>query len=95
MTQYNRNSVNLLKNKTVKRRKVRGGLRTDSLHKDLHLGSPILNKNNTGKNNKQEYRKRQLGGRGILTDLAIPAILLYANNTIGKRKTVRFSRKYK
>jgi len=26
------------------------------------------------------------GGRGILTDVAIPAVLLYANNTIGKKK---------
>lgn len=31
--------------------------------------------------------KRTNGGRGILTDVAIPAVLLYANNTIGKRKS--------
>lgn len=52
--------------------------------------------------------KRTNGGRGILTDIAIPAVLLYANNTIGKRKSsksrkprksskkkTRFSRKNK
>ena len=52
--------------------------------------------------------KRTNGGRGILTDVAIPAVLLYANNTIGKRKSrksgksrksrkkkTRFSRKNK
>ena len=49
--------------------------------------------------------KRKFGGRGILTDIAIPAALLFANNTIGKRKSrksrksrkkkVRFSRKYR
>lgn len=51
-------------------------------------------------------RKKQQGGRGILTDIAIPAVLLYANNTIGKKnksrkpkksrkKRLRFSRKKK
>ena len=49
--------------------------------------------------------KRTNGGRGILTDVAIPAVLLYANNTIGKlksrksrksrKKKTRFSRKNK
>jgi hypothetical protein len=49
--------------------------------------------------------KIKKGGRGILTDIAIPAVLLYANNTIGKRKPrksskskkkkTRFSRKNK
>jgi len=50
--------------------------------------------------------KKQQGGRGILTDIAIPAVLLYANNTIGKKnksrkpkksrkKRLRFSRKKK
>ena len=33
--------------------------------------------------------KLKFGGRGILTDVAIPAILLYANNTIGKRKSTK------
>jgi hypothetical protein len=51
-------------------------------------------------------KKKQTGGRGIITELAIPAVLLYANNTIGKKikynkskrnktKRVRFSRKNK
>lgn len=46
-------------------------------------------------------KKKQIGGRGILTEVAIPAILLYANNTIGKKtkrnktKRVHFSRKNK
>ena len=50
--------------------------------------------------------KKQTGGRGIITEVAIPAVLLYANNTIGKKiknnkskrnktKRVRFSRKNK
>ena len=38
--------------------------------------------------------KRKIGGRGILTDIAIPAALLYANNTIGKTKS-RKSKKSK
>jgi len=33
--------------------------------------------------------KRRFGGRGLITDMAIPAILLYANNTIGKSKSVK------
>jgi len=54
-------------------------------------------------------KKTTKGGRGILTDIAIPAVLLYANNSIGKKrrnknkykktrtksKRVRFSRKNK
>ena len=36
--------------------------------------------------------KRKKGGRGILTDIAIPAVLLYANNTIGKRKPMKSSK---
>lgn len=51
-------------------------------------------------------KKNQKGGRGALTEMAIPALLLYANNTIGKKtkrnktthkktKRVRFSRKNK
>jgi len=36
--------------------------------------------------------KRKNGGRGTLIDIAIPAVLLYANNTIGKSKP-RKSRK--
>lgn len=33
--------------------------------------------------------KRRFGGRGVFTDMAIPAILLYANNAIGKNKSVK------
>ena len=39
--------------------------------------------------------KRTNGGRGILTDVAIPAVLLYANNTIGKRKSSKSSKSRK
>ena len=49
--------------------------------------------------------KTKKGGRGVLAEIAIPAVLLYANNTIGKKlkknktknktKRVRFSRKIK
>lgn len=35
------------------------------------------------------------GGRGILTDVAIPAVLLYANNTIGKKKNRKSSKSKK
>ena len=35
------------------------------------------------------------GGRGILTDVAIPAVLLYANNTIGKKKHRKSSKSKK
>lgn len=67
-------------------------------------------KNKTHKNKTQKRKIKQkqasdiVGGRGVLTDIAIPAILLYANNSIGKKikqnkttwnkkKRVRFSRK--
>ena len=51
-------------------------------------------------------KKTKKGGRGVLTEIAIPAVLLYANNTIGKKiksnksnknktKRIRFSRKNK
>jgi hypothetical protein len=33
------------------------------------------------------------GGRGVLTDVAVPALLLYANNTFKRRKSMRKSRK--
>ena len=39
--------------------------------------------------------KRTNGGLGILTDVAIPAVLLYANNTIGKRKSSKSSKSSK
>lgn len=39
--------------------------------------------------------KRRFGGRGVLTDMAIPAILLYANNTIGRRKSVKSHKSHK
>ncbi len=33
------------------------------------------------------------GGRGVLTDVAVPALLLYANNTFRRRKSMRRTRK--
>jgi hypothetical protein len=29
------------------------------------------------------------GGRGVLTDVAVPALLLYANNTFNRRKSMK------
>ncbi len=36
---------------------------------------------------------RQRGGHGILTDVAVPALLLYANNTFKRRKSYKKLRK--
>ena len=36
---------------------------------------------------------RQKGGHGILTDIAVPALLLYANNTFKRRKSYKKLRK--
>ena len=36
---------------------------------------------------------RQRGGQGILTDVAVPALLLYANNTFKRRKSNKKLRK--
>jgi hypothetical protein len=33
------------------------------------------------------------GGRGVLTDVAVPALLLYANNTFKRRKSMKKPRK--
>jgi hypothetical protein len=96
MTVTRNNRLN--KNKTVKRRNK---LSTSSSGKYVYGGA-----------DSQIYvagsSERKFGGRGLLTDIAVPALLLYANNTIGKRKLskskksgkstknkVRFSRKYK
>ena len=38
---------------------------------------------------------RKSGGRGVLTNVAVPALLLYANNTFRRRKTMTKSRKGK
>lgn len=46
-------------------------------------------------------RRRQQGGRGVLMDVAVPAVLLYANQIIKPRKTMgkkhkkNFSRKFR
>jgi|688.fasta_scaffold86353_5 hypothetical protein len=33
------------------------------------------------------------GGRGVLTDVAVPALLLYANNTFKRRKSMKRTKK--
>jgi hypothetical protein len=33
------------------------------------------------------------GGRGVLTDVAVPALLLYANNTFKRRKSMKRAKK--
>ena len=46
-------------------------------------------------------RRKHNGGKGLLVDLAVPAVLLYANQaiksrkTIGKRSKKNFSRKFR
>lgn len=67
-------SVNIImmnKIKTCKTRKMRGGMEP-SPFSNINTASEISTKT---------------GGRGILTDIAVPAVLLYANNTIGKNKS--------
>ena len=44
-----------------------------------------------GNNNNRNNSRR--GGRGVLTDVAVPALLLYANNTFKRRKSIKKSRK--
>jgi len=39
--------------------------------------------------------KRRFGGRGLFTDMAVPAILLYANNAIGKSKSYKSVKSHK
>jgi hypothetical protein len=41
-----------------------------------------------GGNNKR-------GGRGVLTDVAVPALLLYANNTFKRRKSMKRVKKFR
>ena len=50
------------------------------------------NNNNNSNNNDYSNNNNQIGGQGILTDVAVPALLLYANNTF-KRKNLRKLRK--
>jgi hypothetical protein len=42
-----------------------------------------------GRNNRQQ------GGKSVLMDVAVPAVLLYANNNIYKNKTSNKSRKFR
>jgi hypothetical protein len=50
------------------------------------------NNNNNNSNNNNSNNNNQIGGQGILTDVAVPALLLYANNTF-KRKNLKKLRK--
>ena len=53
------------------------------------------NNNSSNNNNNNDYsnnNNNQIGGQGILTDVAVPALLLYANNTF-KRKNLKKLRK--
>ena len=50
------------------------------------------NQNNNNNNNNNQNNNNQIGGQGILTDVAVPALLLYANNTL-KRKSFKKLRK--
>ncbi len=36
-----------------------------------------------------EVKGGRKGGRGVLTDVAVPALLLYANNTFKRRKSMK------
>jgi hypothetical protein len=46
-----------------------------------------------GNNNNNNRNNSRRGGRGVLTDVAVPALLLYANNTFKRRKSIKKSRK--
>jgi len=50
-----------------------------------------------GRNNRQQggRNNRQQGGKSVLMDVAVPAVLLYANNNIYKNKTSNKSRKFR
>jgi len=50
------------------------------------------NNNNNNNNSSNNNNNNQIGGQGILTDVAVPALLLYANNTF-KRKNLKKLRK--
>ncbi len=50
------------------------------------------NNNRNNNNNQNNNNNNQIGGQGILTDVAVPALLLYANNTF-KRKNSKKLRK--
>jgi hypothetical protein len=55
------------------------------------------------KGGRRNQRRQQRGGKGILTDVAVPAVLLYANQVIKPRKTMvkkskskkNYSKKYR
>ena len=51
---------------------------------------PVVTGGNNNRNNNNN--NNQIGGQGILTDVAVPALLLYANNTF-KRKSFKKLRK--
>ena len=44
----------------------------------------------TGGNNNRNNNNNQNGGQGILTDVAVPALLLYANNTFKRKNSKKF-----
>lgn len=46
----------------------------------------MQNPNNAVGGGRMRYKK---GGNGILTDVAVPALLLYANNTFKRNKSMR------
>lgn len=77
VTKRNRLNKSSLRNKTTHNRKTHGGVGMVSFS-DYNLG--MSEKINGG-------RKKRTGGRGILSDIAVPVVLLYANNTIGKSKS--------
>ena len=81
---YNHNnSCNV---KTSKNRNIKVGGTTDM----TSLQTPVVGK--TVFDSIVGGVKNKRGGRGIITDIAIPVLFLYANNTIGKKK-YRKSRK--
>jgi hypothetical protein len=54
------------------------------------VAADVKGGNNNNNNNRNNSRR---GGRGVLTDVAVPALLLYANNTFKRRKSIKKSRK--
>jgi len=92
---YNHNnscSVKTSKNRNIKLGGTLGEFTTDM----TSLQTPVVGK--TVFDSIVGGVKNKRGGRGIITDITIPVVFLYANNTIGKkkyRKSIKLSKSSK
>ena len=90
------------KNKSMKNsRKSRGGSAWqyttaaygDPTHQVAGAGNTIAVNNLAGKSFCTGGSRK--GGKGVLTDIAVPAVLLYANNVFKRGKSATKGRKYR